>query len=81
MLQTRISVPKQAQLNEVIEIKTLVSHPMDSGFRRDNRGQRVPRDIITNFSCEYLGETVFAAEFGPGIAANPFLSFFLKVTQ
>ena len=66
---------------EVIEIKTLIRHRMESGFRRDNRGQLVARDILTAFSCTYAGREVFRAEFFPAIAANPLLSFFLVATE
>jgi sulfur-oxidizing protein SoxZ len=80
-LNARISVPKQATRGEVVEIKTLVSHSMESGFRRSNIGALIPRDIITRFTCRYLDQPVFTAEFGPGVAANPFLSFYLRASS
>jgi sulfur-oxidizing protein SoxZ len=70
-----INVPKTAKRGEVIEIKTLISHVMDTGYRHSNTGVVVPRDIITSFSCKYNGEEVFAATFYPAIAANPFVTF------
>lgn len=72
-------MPSSAKRGESIEVKTLVSHPMESGFRYDNNGEAIPRDIIENFEVRYLGEPVFAVRFGPGIASNPFLSFFVTV--
>jgi sulfur-oxidizing protein SoxZ len=76
-----INVPPRARKGEVIEIKTLVSHPMESGQRRDNVGRPVPRDIINLFVCTYNGDEVFRAELFPAIAANPFLSFCTVATE
>jgi len=59
----------------VIEIRALVQHPMETGFRPKGDGTMVPRDIIARFECVYDGETVFAADLHPAISANPFLSF------
>jgi thiosulfate oxidation carrier complex protein SoxZ len=70
-----IRVPARARRGEVIEIKTLVSHPMETGYRRTQDGARVPRDIIRQFVCTYNGTEVFRAELHPAIAANPFIAF------
>lgn len=80
LINTRISVPREAAANTLVEIKTLVSHPMESGYRRDSMGEAIPRNILTRFTCEYLGQPVMEAEFGPGIAANPFMAFYLLAT-
>ena len=64
-----------------MEIKTLISHPMHTGFMYDNRGELVARDILTDFSCRYLGNVVFKARFHPSVAANPFLSFFITAKE
>ncbi len=80
MLSTRISMPETATAAEIIEIKTLVSHPMESGFRYDVLGARVPENILARFTCRYLGDTVFEVEFGTGVAANPFLAFHLRAS-
>lgn len=80
-LKTRISVPENVARGELIEIKTLISHPMQSGFRRDTMGEAIARDILKEFVCTYNGEQVFNAEFFPAIAANPFLSFFISATK
>ena len=71
-----INVPPKAKRGDIIEIKTLMSHTMESGFRRTSAGELVPRDIITSFTCRYNGTEIFRADFFPAIAANPFLSFF-----
>ncbi|MGH1420619.1 MAG: thiosulfate oxidation carrier complex protein SoxZ [Hyphomonas sp.] len=81
MSTIRISIPKTAIVGEIIEIKTLIQHPMKSGFGRDARGQVIPRDIIKFFQCDYIDETVFEAELFPSTAANPFISFFTRVTK
>jgi sulfur-oxidizing protein SoxZ len=76
-----INVPAKAQRAEVIEIKTLVSHPMETGYRRDNVGNPIPRNIISRFVCRYNGVEVFRADLFPAVAANPFLSFFTVATE
>lgn len=81
MASIRISVPDTAAKGEVIELKALIQHPMESGFRRGSRGEAIPRDIITTFQCTYDGEVVFEATFFPSVAANPFLVFYTVATQ
>ena len=76
MVRVLINVPKKAHRGEIIEIKVLISHPMESGQRRNEMGQPIARDIIHSFRCTYNNEVVLEAEFFPAIAANPFLSFF-----
>ncbi|MFH5926876.1 thiosulfate oxidation carrier complex protein SoxZ [Roseomonas xinghualingensis] len=75
MARTLINLPRSARRGEVIEIRTLIAHPMETGYRPDASGAVVPRDIIRRFACTYDGEEVFRAEFFPAIAANPFLAF------
>jgi sulfur-oxidizing protein SoxZ len=72
---TRIVMPASAKKGEVIEIKTLVQHVMEPGYRRDNMGQAIPRDIITTLTVTYDAEQVFKAELQPGTAANPYIAF------
>ena len=81
MARALINVPKQAKRGDVIEIKTLVSHPMETGYRRDSMGNAIPRDIINRFVCTYNGVEVFHADLFPAIAANPFLSFHTVATE
>jgi sulfur-oxidizing protein SoxZ len=81
MARALINVPKQAKRGDVIEIKTLVSHPMETGYRRDSMGNAIPRDIINRFVCTYNGVEVFRADLFPAIAANPFLSFHTVATD
>jgi sulfur-oxidizing protein SoxZ len=71
-----INVPAKAKRGEIIEIRTLTSHIMETGFRHTMDGALVPRDIITSFTCRYNGAEIFRADLFPAIAANPYLSFF-----
>lgn len=75
MVRVLINVPKQVKRGEAFEVKLLISHPMESGQRRDDMGQAIPRDIINRFTCTYNGEAVLHADLFPAIAANPFLAF------
>jgi sulfur-oxidizing protein SoxZ len=70
-----INVPARARRGEIIEIKALVSHPMETGYRRSQLGAPIPRDIIRQFTCTYNGTEVFRADLHPAIAANPFFAF------
>ena len=76
MTSALINVPPKARRGDVIEIKALMSHIMETGYRRTATGDLVPRDIITSFACRYNGKEIFRADFFPAIAANPFMSFF-----
>ncbi len=81
MWKTRIAAPDEATAGESIEIRTLIAHPMESGFRLDSVGKPIPRDIITSLVCHYDGRKVFEAELYPAIAANPYLSFHITATR
>jgi sulfur-oxidizing protein SoxZ len=76
-----INVPPKARRGEIIEIKTLISHPMETGFRVGHNGALIPRDIITSFIATYNGEEIFRAELAQAIAANPFITFFTVATE
>jgi len=80
MARALINVPPKSKRGDVIEIKTLISHTMETGFRPDPTGKPIPRDIITDFVCKYNGEEIFRAELFPAIGANPFISFFTVAT-
>ena len=76
MASALINVPAKAKRGEIIENRTLMSHIMETGFRRTAAGDIIPRDIITSFTCRYNGTEIFRADLFPAIAANPYLSFF-----
>ena len=81
MASALINVPGRAKRGEVIEIKALISHPMETGYRRTQLGAKIPRDIIRLFVCAYNGTEVFRAELHPAIAANPFVVFSTVATE
>jgi len=81
MARALINVPQKSKRGEIIEIKTLMSHPMETGFRPGMDGQLIPRDIIEKFVCSYNGEVVFSAQLHPAITANPFISFTTIATE
>ena len=76
-----INVPSKALRGDIIGIRTLTSHIMETGFRHTADGKLVPRDIITSFTCRYNGVEIFRADLFPAIAANPYLSFFTVVNE
>lgn len=78
---TMIGIPETAAAGDIVPVKLLLSHPMETGFRADFSGKRIPRDIITEVRCLYRNELVFRAEFFPAVSANPFLSFTFKATE
>lgn len=81
MSTIRIAAPGQATAGEVIELKAMIRHPMETGYRRDRYGEQIPRDILTRFECLYNGDVVFAAEFFPAVAADPFLTFYTRAER
>jgi sulfur-oxidizing protein SoxZ len=76
-----INVPRKAKRGDVIEIKTLISHQMETGFRHGTNGRMIPRDIITSFTCRYNGEEIFSTLLYPAIAANPFMTFYAVAAE
>lgn len=74
----RVRMPATAKKGEMIEVKTLISHDMESGQRKDSEGKIVPRKIIKLFEATYNGKPVFSTEWHPSVSANPYQSFFLK---
>lgn len=75
MARALVNIPKSAKRGEIVTIKTLIQHVMETGFRHTSVGGSIPRDIITTFTCTYNGEEVFRAELFPAMAANPFITF------
>ena len=76
MANVLINAPKQAKKGDTVEIKALILHPMETGFRPGTNGRMIPRNIIEHFSARWNGEEIFKMTFSPAIAANPFVSFF-----
>ncbi len=78
----RVKVPKSADVGEVITIKTLISHKMETGLRKDKKtGEIIPRNIINSFIAKFNGEEVFSTSMEPAISANPYVQFSMKVRE
>jgi sulfur-oxidizing protein SoxZ len=77
----RLKLPSEAKKGDVIQIKTLIPHIMESGQRKDKEGKVIPRKIINTFVCEFNGKPVFTANLEPAIAANPYIQFSAKVDE
>jgi len=80
-IKPRVKVPKEVSIDEIIEIKTLIRHPMHSGRMKDNNGQIIPRQIINSFSAKFNGKEVFQMDLEPSISTNPFIVFQYKVKE
>tara|TARA_S200000501_G_C20803242_1_gene735008 strand:- start:927 stop:1259 length:333 start_codon:yes stop_codon:yes gene_type:complete len=77
--KARVKVPKKAKKGEVFQVKTLVTHKMETGLRKNKKtGKKIPRFIINKFTCTYNGKEVFSSDWHPAISANPYLSFFVR---
>lgn len=77
----RVKLPKTAEAGEIIVIKTLISHDMESGQRKDKDGNPIPRKIINSFTCTFNGQPVFSCDIDPAVSANPYFEFSAKVTE
>jgi len=81
MARPLINVPAKVKRGQIFEIKTLISHVMETGYRYSTTGEHIPRDIVTFFTCRYNGVEIFRADLSPAIAANPFIAFFTVATE
>lgn len=72
---------KEAKKGEIVEVKALVSHIMESGQRKDRDGKPIPRKILNKFTCTVNGKEVFSADFEPAVSANPYIQFFFKAQE
>jgi sulfur-oxidizing protein SoxZ len=81
MGQPRVRLPTGVKAGDVVEIRTLISHPMETGQRRDNAGNVIPRDIIKTFVATFDGQEVFRMDSHPAISANPYIAFFFRAEK
>jgi len=82
MAKPRVKVPKSAAAGDVIPIKTLISHKMESGQRKDRKtGETIPRKIINKFTATFNGAEVFTSDIGPAVSSNPYIEFSAKVNE
>ena len=80
--KARVKVPKSVKKGEVFQVKTLISHKMESGQRKNKKtGKKIPRMIINSFVCSHNGKDVFTCDWHPAISANPYMAFYLKATE
>lgn len=79
--KARVSMPAQAKKGEIIEIKTLIRHVMETGYRVDSRGKNIPRDIVTKLTVSYDGIEIFVMDFTQGVAANPYVRFWTRALE
>jgi sulfur-oxidizing protein SoxZ len=75
----RVKIPETIKSGDIIEIKTLITHVMETGQRKDSAGVSIPRNIINTFTASFEGREVFRADLNPGTSANPFIAFYMKV--
>ena len=80
-IKPRVRVPSSAKPNEVVTIKTLISHPMESGQRKDKDGNKIPREIIHRFLATYNDQVVLDAALEPAVSANPYIEFQAKIPE
>ena len=80
-VKPRVKVPKKAQAGEAITIKTLISHTMESGQRKDKDGNTIPRSIINRFTCDFNGENVIDVTLEPATSTNPYFQFQATVPE
>ncbi len=77
----RVRMPKTAKAGDVVEVKTLISHDMESGYRKDSTGKLIPRHIINKFTATFDGQEIFSVDWHPAISANPYQSFYVRVPK
>lgn len=78
-IRPKIRVPKSAKVGDVVKIKTLIAHPMESGIRKDKAGNLIPRNIINRFEARFNDEVFFAVDMHPAVSADPYFAFYFKV--
>jgi sulfur-oxidizing protein SoxZ len=81
MSKALIRLPRTVKRGEVFEVKTLIQHPMETGYRAGTNGTIIPRDIIEQMLCTYNGVEIFRLKMSSAVAANPFVSFHTVATE
>ena len=76
-MDARIAIPAKVAGNEPFEVRLQIRHPMETGYRTDDTGKAIPRNVVRNVTCRYNGDLVFAAQVRSRIAANPYIRFFV----
>jgi sulfur-oxidizing protein SoxZ len=81
MADSRVSVPPENRRGEPFEVRISIRHPMETGYRTNESGEHVARNVIRRFACRYNGAPVFAVRVTSGIAANPYFRFFITARE
>jgi sulfur-oxidizing protein SoxZ len=81
MANVLVNAPRTAKKGDVIELKALIMHVMETGFRPGTNGRIIPRNIIEDFTATWNGREIFRMKMSPAIAANPFVSFTVVATE
>ena len=81
MPDARINVPAEVPRGKPFEVRILIRHPMETGYRTDESGKPIARNVLSTFVCRYEGDVVFRARLSSGIAANPYLRFFVTARE
>ena len=79
-IRALIRLPALARRGEVVEVRVLLQHPMETGYRPGPDGRTLPRHILRRLEARFEGELVFAADLFPAIAANPYVAFTMRAT-
>jgi sulfur-oxidizing protein SoxZ len=80
-VQPRVQAPSEVAKDEIFEVRTLISHPMETGLRQDASKHIIPRELINKFTCRYNEAVAFSVDMHESVAANPYLSFYLRATM
>jgi len=80
-IKPRGKVPKKASIDEIIEIKTLIRHPMHSGRMKGKDGKIIPKRIINKFIVKFNDKEIFNMDLEPSISTNPYIAFPFKAKE
>jgi len=81
MSSIRLSIPQNAKSGEIVELKAMIRHDMETGYRIDIQGKPIPRLILTKFECRLGDDVIFSADLYPGVSANPIHRFFMRASR
>jgi sulfur-oxidizing protein SoxZ len=79
--RTLLHAPKEARAGDVVEIRALIQHPMETGYRQGPQGIPLPRYLVRRMECHFEGSLVCAVDLHAAVAANPYLAFFMRVER
>lgn len=80
-LRAILTAPASGRVGDVVEVRALAQHPMETGYRRSSEGELLPRDLLRRVECHFEGDLVLAADLHAAVSANPYLSFHLKLPR